>query len=917
MKRHTHRTILALTGLAFLSRTQAYGLLIQMLGMAISATSLAGSPIIQGAGDNYIAFEAENYSCLNSAVGPVLWNEIADAKAADMSAMQLTGQSGTPPTADNTACINYQLTFYAPGNYSLYFRFFAGDASSDSFYYAKQFNPDPQDETDFAYLGGGSDPSNYQWRKSGITFSITDTDQPVTFMIKARENGLVLDRVVFSTVSTLSDSALNALANSILPAPSDVSHPRLLLTPERQAELAAWSANDSRFIIARQKIDTWATLSGSGQLPPDGSYNESTLHQVAAQAMCYVLDNNQTAGQNAVNNMLAFYNDIDHTTTDTRADGYAIYCSALVYDWCYPLLTTTEKQTLIANMKATAALMEIGYPPVNQSSVTGHAGEAQLFRDLLSAGVAVYDEDPEIYNYAATRLFTKLVPARNFTYMAGRHHQGSAYGTYRYLWETFPAWLYRRLAGIEIFNPDQQFVPYYWIYTRYPDGGIFPECDTARAGIPFNCEDRLLLSANYYRDPFVAELSDRLDVEVFDNNKPVDFLLFFDPTIEPAGSFTNLPPTRYFQEPHAALVARTDWDSTNAAIIKMNGAGHTFANHQHLDAGAFQIFYKGELAIDTGIYGSGSYGTPYDWSINKRSIAHNTMLAYNPDEEFARGENDGGQMFKNNAQEPADLPTLLQHYRNGSVTAYDIGSSYSTMSVDLTKAYSEKISSYQRHFVALDLNSSDVPAALIVYDRMETADPDFKKYWLFQSLNQPVLSNNMFTVTDTRGNYNGKLVGTTLLPTNIITSMVGGEVSNHTVFGETYTSLTDNDYSQGWRLMRSPATAQTQDHFLTVMQVMDADYNQPLDVARLSATNLTGVAVDNWCVYFPTNTLSQTVSVTLPATQTQWNLLLTGLDAGDWNATDPASQTETFSVKTNEGTLFLQGAPGTYNLTLQ
>ena len=85
-----------------------------------------------------------------------------------------------------------------------------------------------------------------------------------------------------------------------------------------------------------------------------------------------------------------------------------------VYDWCYPLLDEAAKKNIVIGCQTIAGQMEIGWPPNKQGAVVGHGGEAQLQRDLLSLGVATYDEYPDIYNYVAGRYLLNL-PARAIT----------------------------------------------------------------------------------------------------------------------------------------------------------------------------------------------------------------------------------------------------------------------------------------------------------------------------------------------------------------------------------------------------------------------------------------------------------------------------------------------------------------------
>ena len=133
-----------------------------------------------------------------------------------------------------------------------------------------------------------------------------------------------------------------------------------------------------------------------------------------------------------------------------------------------------------------------------------------------------------------------------------------------------------------------------------------------------------------------------------------------------------------------------------------------------MDAGAFQIYYKGALAIDSGIYtgSSGRYGSPHCCNYYWRTIAHNCLLVHDPNEEFrsSRGYgNDGGQRLPNNRSEPRTLDVLLDEengYRTGNVLAHGFGPTadkplYTILTSDITAAYSDKVKSVVRSSVFL------------------------------------------------------------------------------------------------------------------------------------------------------------------------------------------------------------------------
>ena len=77
-------------------------------------------------------------------------------------------------------------------------------------------------------------------------------------------------------------------------------------------------------------------------------------------------------------------------------------------------------------------------------------------------------------------------------------------------------------------------------------------------------------------------------------------LLWRDFDLEPK-SPDDLPLTRYSGTPFGWMIARTGWDK-DCVIAEMKVNENFVGNHQHLDAGSFQIYYKGPLAIDSGAY---------------------------------------------------------------------------------------------------------------------------------------------------------------------------------------------------------------------------------------------------------------------------------------------------------------------------
>src|SRR5574340_12414 len=125
---------------------------------------------------------------------------------------------------------------------------------------------------------------------------------------------------------------------------------------------------------------------------------------------------------------------------------------------------------------------------------------------------------------------------------------------------------------------------------------------------------RSLLCASYYGDPYV--LADYLKEPGIDPMSKIFEFLWADPDLKPR-PVSELPLSRYFGGPYGWMVARTGWDE-NSVVAEMKTNIYNFVNHQHADAGAFQVYYKGPLAIDSGVYAT--YGSPHHANYHKRTI---------------------------------------------------------------------------------------------------------------------------------------------------------------------------------------------------------------------------------------------------------------------------------------------------------
>jgi heparin/heparan-sulfate lyase len=539
---------------------------------------------------------------------------------------------------------------------------------------------------------------------------------------------------------------------------------------------------------------------------------------------------------------------------------------------------------------------------------------------MLSAAVAIYDEYPEMYQLAANRFFSLFVPVRNWWYKGHAFHQGSSYAETRCSAELYPLWIFARLGAGPVYDPALQFVPYQWIYLRRPDGQLLRSGD----GQSKPPKLRSLLNASFYKDPYV--LADYLRDPSIDRQSLIFAFLWADPDLQPRPA-SELPLSRYMGLPYGWMVARTGWDD-QSVIAEMKVNIYAFNNHQHLDAGAFQVYYRGPLAIDSGLYqgSDGGYGSPHDVNYNKRTIAHNSLLVYDPAEKFVRGKlsmrNDGGQKFPNGWREPESLEDMLANYRTGEVLGQGFGPdpqkpAYTYLKGDLTRAYSDKVRQVQRSFVFLNLSGQPVRAVLVVFDRVVSANPQFKKYWLLHSVDQPRIEGSRITLAPTQRGWTGKLVGQVLLPDRAEITAVGGPGKEFWVFGENFPNHprrgNPEDYEIGqWRVEVSPSQPAEADLFLNAIQVMDRD-TLPSAVHRIEDGGLVGLVVAGTTILFQREGRRTGGPVAFQSPGSRF--LVADLAEGTWRVSRDGSRLEpAMRVSAAQGALWFTGPPGKYSL---
>lgn len=656
-------------------------------------------------------------------------------------------------------------------------------------------------------------------------------------------------------------------------------------------------------------------------------FNTPLEKAASAKAFVYLMNGDTKVGREAVQLMLDYLPRVEfgNLLDITREVGAAIYSAACVYDWCYPLCTPEERNTLRKHLMRLAEEMECGWPPFKGGIVNGHGNEAQVNRDLLAMGIALYNEDPVPYQYCAYLELEQLVPMRSFEYQSPRHNQGISYAAFRFGWEMHAAWLFRRMTGQEAFAPNIKNVPNYWLHMRLPNGEMLRDGDGVSGGKYYNFAQTALLCYAYNGNPILKGEFQR------QGGVPSDSLLYLllnDPQLKAEPSVEALPTTINFGPVLAGMVARTGWNAgtnSNEVVAEIKGGGFHFGNHQHADAGALQIYYRGLQVADLGQYKF--YGTPFDLNFNKRSVAHSMMLVVDPAEKFLETPaNDGGSRFlQSHPRTPAQVQKEpAWHY--GKVLSCSVGPetnrpAFSYFSVDLKEAYSEKIAGFVRTFCFLNLSNAANPAAIIVFDDVRAAKPEFKKYFQLNTLNPPQLTPQGVQLYNAAFGVTGRVDVSLFLPKpseRVAEIKSGAEVFN--VFGQTFTPPSRSiPEAQGHRILFTPKQAEAHDRFLTLFQAHEPQAAAlPSDSWETSASVVVRVGDRIVSLARGAEMIGGPFELNVPGDGKDYQVLLAGLQAGSWSvAAASGAPVASGTARAGENTLCFTAKGGNYRISPQ
>ena len=471
---------------------------------------------------------------------------------------------------------------------------------------------------------------------------------------------------------------------------------------------------------------------------------------------------------------------------------------SVAYDWSYDAFTPQERGEIA---RVILMLSDYQHTLWRHNDYNNHfANEwmSPLFAALALRGDGIEtDRVDALFEKMAAEFLDHALPAANeVAGDDGGQPEGYSYSGWGYApWVAHMVEAWRTATGEDLWprTPFLRGNPQWMIYGARPFDGSFVKSEDIRAGKRWdrNEAEYVQLIAARYQDPYAQwiaqQVRDKHHVWTFTD------VLWEDPDLEPKAP-EDLALARHFDR-LGWVMTRSSWKED--ATFGFFQSGDERAGHQHRDNNAFTISKYAPLAIDSGVY----EWTPHRTNYSVRTIAHNTVTVYDPDEKFWKGEaNDGGQNIFGRAPRPTGgdaHPTRFGQVTKGSdwdvadIVAYEANPYFTYAVGDASRSYGrQKLVEFKRAFLHIQ------PDWFVVYDRVTTTKPEFPVRWLLHSTNEPKVEGDTATIT----NGPGRLFSRTLWPRNPRIEAIGGPGKEFWVDGKNYPPKGSDPEQGAWRV---------------------------------------------------------------------------------------------------------------------
>ena len=319
-------------------------------------------------------------------------------------------------------------------------------------------------------------------------------------------------------------------------------------------------------------------------------------------------------------------------------------------------------------------------------------------------GYSDFDERCRPLRAKTEKAFANILDVTNLVTPEGSYHESLDYMRITWASLTLLSELQRTAHGVD---PAHHFPLFRnigdtYLYKLLPDGTPSREGDNEYPILDSRDTALLGYAVNRFKDPHSAWLLRKSGFFSKEWVLPVLEFLWDDPEVAPRdpalASESELPRQRYFPGV-GHLVIRNGW-KPDSTWIEFD-CGPYFSKHQHLDQNQFTIYHKGYLAIDSGADYTDTE-SPHYLNYYRRTVAHNSVLVFDPSEKFFWSENvlpavnDGGQRmdsarFWNTVRGREDWDRTHDLWNVGSMRVIDyVPDQYHYAMGDASRAYSSR-----------------------------------------------------------------------------------------------------------------------------------------------------------------------------------------------------------------------------------
>jgi len=595
--------------------------------------------------------------------------------------------TSTVPNPD----VQYTVHFDDPGIYNIWMRV-GTYATAGSTYDSTAFYYSVNGGQTYSRCNVYQEGEPFVWKKLTTTRAVNDGKLDIC--LAYRNRNIAYDRIVITSDMAYNPVNKNDLPNgdtTVLHPLPDITppadHPRLYVTKDSVAKLKANAARPELSAhISRLRLLCDTYLSNSActldiNVTPNVTHTSvgHFVYSLRARSVIYLIgEADEAFARDTIKYaklLLATVRWDGFGSNKTRIIGNLMQAISIVYDYHYDLLTEEDKQFIISKLKQWALNKEMGYPPTG-SAVVGHTQECEIYRDLLCFGAAVYGDDNEVWNIAAGKMFSKMLPGKRFFSQSGNHQAGTKYASgVRTEHEVLAALLLKSwgVSVDEYFGEDFDKIPLRFIYSRLPYGQLINEGDGSPGLTPewehlsFMVDiGKDLHSDSEYAPVYFGEwVKNRASADTAGADDAfwslITWSMYHDEESQIPYEIDfgdDLPLTYAAKFPLSQMYARTNWNlgkDSDTAIAYMQAREVIAETKAKPDIGSFQIYYKGYLTkMNSYPGGNGFLTTAIDRNYNRRTAAHSCMTVYDPEEMFFANyyyydkawtvlSNDGGQ----------------------------------------------------------------------------------------------------------------------------------------------------------------------------------------------------------------------------------------------------------------------------------